>query len=72
MHLLKAARAVPLRAEGRMIKAGRRQDVVEMFLYNDVTGELVGHATGTFVPSGRIVNDLGLVEGVDAVEPSGG
>jgi uncharacterized protein (TIGR00369 family) len=60
MHLLKAAREAPLRAEGRMIKGGRRQDVVEMLLYNDLTGELVGHATGTFVPSGRIVEDLGL------------
>ncbi len=67
VHLLKAARQAPLRAEGRMIKGGRRQDVVEMFLYNHLTGELVGHATGTFVPSGRIVNDLGLKEAVDAV-----
>ena len=58
MHLLKAAKQVPMRAEGRMIKPGKRQDVVEMFLYNDATGELVGHATGTFVPSGRIVSDL--------------
>jgi len=58
MHLLKAAHKVALRAEGRMIKPGKRQDVVEMFLYNDATGELVGHATGTFVPSGRIVNGV--------------
>lgn len=58
MHLLKAAHRVPMRAEGRMIKPGKRQDVVEMFLYNDATGELVGHATGTFVPSGRIVSHL--------------
>lgn len=58
MHLLKAAHRVPVRAEGRMIKPGKRQDVVEMFLYNDATGELVGHATGTFVPSGRIVRTV--------------
>lgn len=37
-----------LRAVGRVIKQGRRQDVAEMQLF-DEDGELVGHATGTFV-----------------------
>ncbi len=58
MHLLRAVHGVGLRAEGHLLKAGKRQDVVEMFLYNDVTGELVGHATGTFVPSERISSDV--------------
>jgi acyl-coenzyme A thioesterase PaaI-like protein len=38
----------PLRAVGRVIKTGKRQDVAEMSLY-DKEGNLVGHATGTFV-----------------------
>lgn len=48
IHFLKASRATGLRAEGRMLKKGRRQDVVEMFLYDDA-GELCAHATGSFV-----------------------
>jgi uncharacterized protein (TIGR00369 family) len=37
-----------LRAVGRVIKQGRRQDVAEMQLF-DEDGQLVGHATGTFM-----------------------
>ncbi len=48
MHFLLPAEKTALRAIGRMIKHGRRQDVVAMELY-DERGELVGHATGTFV-----------------------
>ena len=42
------AARIALRAEGRILKRGKRQDVVEMFLY-DAAGELVGHGTGTMM-----------------------
>lgn len=48
IHFLKPSARTDLRAEGRMLKRGRRQDVVEMLLY-DGAGELVGHGTGTMV-----------------------
>jgi acyl-coenzyme A thioesterase PaaI-like protein len=48
IHFLKASRRADLRAEARILKKGRRQDVVEMSLY-DGSGELVGHAVGTFM-----------------------
>lgn len=48
MHFLRPVQQAALRAVGRVIKHGRRQDVVAMELYDD-QGELVGHATGTFV-----------------------
>ncbi|MFN2291569.1 MAG: PaaI family thioesterase [Anaerolineae bacterium] len=48
IHFLLPAEGTALRAEGSLIKAGKRQDVVEMRLY-DGEGRLVGHATGTFV-----------------------
>jgi uncharacterized protein (TIGR00369 family) len=48
MHLLLAAERTSLRAVGRLIKTGKRQDVAEMHLY-DGEGRLVAHATGTFV-----------------------
>ncbi len=48
VHFLRPVREAGLRAEGDVIKQGRRQDVVEMRLYAE--GEdLVGHATGTFL-----------------------
>jgi uncharacterized protein (TIGR00369 family) len=48
IHFLLPAEGTALRAKGRLIKAGKRQDVVEMRLY-DGEDRLVGHATGTFV-----------------------
>lgn len=48
IHFLRTATHTPLRAVGRVLKAGKRQDVVEMFLY-DEQDTLVGHATGTFI-----------------------
>ena len=48
IHFLLPAEGTDLCAKGRLIKAGKRQDVVEMHLY-DGQGRLVGHATGTFV-----------------------
>jgi len=48
VHFLLPVRASALRAVGRLIKTGRRQDVAEMRLY-DGDGNLVGHATGTFI-----------------------
>jgi uncharacterized protein (TIGR00369 family) len=48
IHFLLPAEQTSLRAVGRLIKSGKRQDVAEMYLY-DGQGQLVGHATGTFV-----------------------
>ena len=48
MHLLAPASNTSLRAEGRLIRRGSRQDVAEMRLY-DGDGKLIAHATGTFV-----------------------
>jgi uncharacterized protein (TIGR00369 family) len=48
MHLLAPVKETSLRALGRLIKRGRRQDVAEMRLY-DGEGLLVGHAIGTFI-----------------------
>ncbi len=48
IHFLKPSQRTDLRAEGRLLKSGRRQDVVEMLLY-DGDGELVGHGTGTMM-----------------------
>ncbi len=48
VHFLLPAERTSLRATGRIIKSGRRQDIVEMELH-DGEGRLVGHATGTFI-----------------------
>lgn len=48
LHFLRPSKQTDLRAEGRLIKRGRRQDVVEMHLF-DGSGELVAHATGTMM-----------------------
>jgi uncharacterized protein (TIGR00369 family) len=48
LHFLKAVQKTSLRSVGKLIKKGKRQDIAEMHLY-DGSGELVGHATGTFV-----------------------
>ena len=48
IHFLKATERTALQAVGRLIRRGKRQDIAEMHLY-DEQGELVGHATGTFV-----------------------
>ncbi len=48
IHLLLPVERASLRAVGRLIKRGKRQDVAEMCLY-DGDGRLVGHATGTFI-----------------------
>lgn len=48
VHFLLPAARTALRAIGTIIKHGRRQDVVEMKLY-DENGKLVGHGTGTFI-----------------------
>jgi uncharacterized protein (TIGR00369 family) len=55
VHFLEAVKETSLRAVGRVIKTGKRQDVAEMNLY-DAGGNLVGHASGTFV----ILRDLVL------------
>lgn len=48
IHFLLPVERTSLRAVGRILKHGRRQDIVEMQLH-DEQGRLVGHATGTFV-----------------------
>ena len=48
VHFLEPASAVSLRAVGKTIKNGRRQDVAEMRLY-DEKEILVAYATGTFI-----------------------
>lgn len=48
IHFLRAAMNTELKAVGSILKIGKRQDIVEMRLY-DGDGELVGHAVGTFL-----------------------
>jgi uncharacterized protein (TIGR00369 family) len=48
IHFLQPVDRRALRAVGRLIKKGKRQDVAEVHLYDDA-GRLVAHATGTFV-----------------------
>jgi len=48
IHFLEAAKGVGIRAVGKLIKHGKRQDVVEAHLF-DENGKLIGHAVGTFV-----------------------
>ena len=48
IHFLLPVACSPLRAVGRLIKRGSRQDVAEMHLF-DGDDRLVGHATGTFI-----------------------
>ena len=48
VHLLKPVIESDLRAEGRLIQSGKRQDVAEAHLY-DGAGQVVAHAVGTFI-----------------------
>ena len=48
IHFLLPVKQTPLRAVGRLLKPGKRQDIAEMHLY-DGQDQLVGHAIGTFV-----------------------
>jgi len=48
IHFLLPAERTSLRAVGRMVKSGKRQDVAEVHLYDD-QDRLIGHAVGTFV-----------------------
>ena len=48
VHLLEPAKRTSLRAVGRLVKHGKRQDIAEMHLY-DGQGHLIGHGVGTFV-----------------------
>lgn len=48
IHFLAPVKKTSLRAVGQLIKRGKRQDVAEVRLY-DGDGQLVGHATGTFM-----------------------
>ncbi len=66
IHFLKPAVRTSLRAVGQMIKSGKRQDIVEMHLY-DGQDSLVGHAVGTFV----VLPDVPLSRPENAI-PAGG
>ncbi len=48
VHFIKPVQKNTLRAEARIIRQGKRQDIVEMSLYNE-KNSLVGHAVGTFM-----------------------
>jgi uncharacterized protein (TIGR00369 family) len=48
VHFLKPSARTDLRCVGRMLKPGKRQDIVEAHLY-DGAGDLVGHAVGTML-----------------------
>jgi uncharacterized protein (TIGR00369 family) len=48
IHFLEPVKATSLRAVGRLLKSGKRQDIAEMHLY-DGENRLVGHATGTYI-----------------------
>jgi uncharacterized protein (TIGR00369 family) len=48
IHFLEPAQRTSLRAVGRLLKHGKRQDIVEMYLY-DGQGRWIGHGVGTFV-----------------------
>jgi uncharacterized protein (TIGR00369 family) len=53
LHLLKSVKKTALRSVGNLIKKAKRQSIAEMHLY-DSQGELVGHATGTFIILAKI------------------
>jgi uncharacterized protein (TIGR00369 family) len=53
IHFLLPTERTSLRAIGRLIKQGKRQDIAEMHLY-DGQDRLVGHAVGTFIVLARI------------------
>ena len=48
VHFLKPSAKTDLKCVGRMLKPGKRQDIVEAHLY-DADGELVGHGIGTMI-----------------------
>jgi len=57
IHFLLPVKQTTLRAVGRLLKPGKRQDIVEMRLY-DGQDQLVGHAMGTFM----VLPDIPLAE----------
>lgn len=48
VHFLKPSSSTELRAVGRVLKGGRRQDIVEATVYDQWDNE-VGHGVGTFM-----------------------
>jgi uncharacterized protein (TIGR00369 family) len=57
IHFLLPVKQTSLRAIGRLIKPGKRQDIAEMHLY-DGQDHLVGHAMGTFM----VLPDISLAD----------
>lgn len=53
VYFLLPTERTSLRAVGRLIKQGKRQDIAEMHLY-DGQDRLVGYAVGTFIVLARI------------------
>lgn len=62
IHFLRPTAQTSLRAMGRLIKRGKRQDIAEMHLY-DEEGNLVGHGTGTFILLPHIPTSGGEADG---------
>ena len=58
VHLLKPVHGSALRAVGRIIQSGRRQDIVEAHLYAE-GDQLVAHAVGTFTVLPHLRTDEG-------------
>jgi uncharacterized protein (TIGR00369 family) len=48
IRFLHPVKQTPLRADGSLLKKGKRLNITEMFLY-DSKERLVGHATGSFI-----------------------
>jgi uncharacterized protein (TIGR00369 family) len=48
VHFLAPSANTQLRAVGKIIKAGKRQDIVEATIYNE-NNDAVAHAVGTFI-----------------------
>lgn len=49
IHFLEPVKETSLKAIGSSLRHGKRQDIVEAHLYDDLE-RLVGHAVGTFIP----------------------
>ena len=65
IHFLLPVKQTSLRAIGRLLKPGKRQDIAEMHLY-DGRDRLVGHAMGTFI----VLPDVSLAEALAAKRES--
>ncbi len=56
VHYLAPGAGSTLTAKGKMVKSGKRQDVVEMTLHDDA-GNLLAYGTGTFMAVPKVALD---------------